>query len=78
MSNIRKLLPTLASGLLAGMALAMSAEMPAPSQDELEAIGAMNSVPVQRRRDHEAYLRYWLFGTACTGGAAHADAARPE
>lgn len=76
MGNIRRLLPVLASGLLAGLTLAMTAELPQPTPEELQAIGEMNTVPVQRRRDHEAYLRYWLFGTACSGGAAHADAVR--
>jgi hypothetical protein len=73
MGNIRRLLPVLASGLLSGLTLAMTAELPQPSPEELQAIGEMNTVPVQRRRDHEAYLRYWLFGTACTSGAVRSE-----
>lgn len=66
MSTMRKLLPMLASGLLTGLTLTMAAQMPQPSADELLAVAEMNTVPVQRRRDHQAFARYWLFGLATT------------
>lgn len=64
MRNIRKLLPVLASGLLAGLTLVMAARMPQPSAADLEALAAMNSVPFERSGDHQAFLRNWMFGTA--------------
>lgn len=60
----RKLRPLLASGLLAGLTLIATAYMPQPSAAELQALAAMNSVPVQKRGDCRGFLRYWLFGTA--------------
>jgi len=38
--------------------------VPQPGADELNAVAEMNTVPVQSRRDHQAFVRYWLFGLA--------------
>ena len=73
MSTMRKLLPMLASGLLAGLTLAMAAQLPEPSPDELRAVAEMNTVPVQRRRDHQAFARYWLFGLATASRKATSE-----
>jgi hypothetical protein len=70
MSTMRKLLPMLASGLLTGLTLLLAAQLPQPSADELQAVAELNTVPVQRRRDHQAFARYWLFGLATASRSA--------
>ena len=60
----RKLLPLLASGLPAGLTVVGAECMPQPSAAELQALAAMNSVPLQHAGDCRSFLRYWMFGTA--------------
>ena len=65
----RKLLPLLASGLLAGLTVVGAECMPQPSAAELQALATMNSIPVQQVGDCRGFLRFWLFGSV----AAPAD-----
>lgn len=64
MGFIRKLLPVLLGSALAGVTLTVAVRMPQPSAADLEALAAMNSVPLQHAGDCRSFLRYWMFGTA--------------
>lgn len=74
----RKLLPLLASGLLAGLTPTVAVRMPQPSAADLHALAAMNSVPGPKNGDATSFLRYWMFGTAAPSTDIWAAVAQAE